>query len=156
MAVFNVELPSEIIKDFEKLHNNADEIFKAMTRAGAEEVASMLKATVPRQEFAKYCKLTRSYRTPSDGGWNTKVAFYGHLPLKDGRKLFSRRGGNGTIYTTDKGIPVEFLINMFEYGRSNAPFPKKPFVRKAFKQKEAIERVMLETQKQASGGLLDE
>ena len=34
-------------------------------------------------------------------------------------------------------------------------FPKKPFVRKAFKKKE-IEAAMLEAQSKASGGLLDE
>ena len=54
-----------------------------------------------------------------------------------------------------KGIPVDFLAMVYEYGRSGYPFPKKPFFRKAW-NKGKIEQAMLEAQKRASGGLLDE
>ena len=150
-----MELPTDIMKDFKKIHDNADEIFGAMTRAGAEVAMSNIKATVPVPAMAQHVKLTRTYKTPSDDGINTKVYFSGYLPFKGNRTTFARRNrGGGKMYVTDKGIPVDFLAQVFEYGRSGKPFPKKPFVRKAFK-KGQLEKAMLDAQKKASGGLLE-
>ena len=156
MAKFQMELPTEIIKDFEKIYNNSDEIFGAMTRAGAEVAKNNVVANVPVSGLADKVKLSVTYKTPSDDGINTKVYFSGYLPFKGNRKTFSRRGrGGGQVYTTDRGIPAAFIANVFEYGRSDRPFPKKPFFRKSFR-KAQIEKAMLKAQKEASGGWLDE
>lgn len=156
MARFNFQYPKEIMDDFKKIYDNADEIFGSMTRAGAEVALEIIKSTVPVQEMAEHVKLTRNYKTPSDDGMNTKVYFSGYLPFKGGRTKFSRRGREGgDVYVTTKGVPVDFLAKVFEYGRSTSPFPKKPFIRKAFK-KDKIEKAMLKAQKEASGGILDD
>lgn len=155
MASFGLELPDEIMKDFEKIEKNTEEIFGAMTRAGAKVVEGNIRSSVPLKEMAEHIHTTKTYKTPTDGGINTKVYLNGYLPFSGSRKTFSRRGkAGGTVYVTSKGIPVDFLANIYEYGRSNAPFPKKPFLRKAFKS-EQIERAMLEEQRKASGGLLE-
>lgn len=140
MAKFSLELPTEIIKDFEKIHDNAEEIFSAMTRAGAEVVMSNIQANIPASfrgsEIMNCLRLTRSYKTPTDGGINTKVGFYGYFKNKDG-----------------KTVPAPLVANVFEHGRSN--FKKQPFLRKSFR-KDQIEKAMLRAQNEKSGGLLDE
>lgn len=152
---FKVELPTEIMKDIQKIYDNTDEILGEMTRAGAAVVEANMRSDAP-QVLKDYVKVTRTYRTPSDGGINTKVIVKGYIPFSDpNRKGFTRNGGGGDSYTTDKGVPAEFLANLYEHGRSTAPWPKKPFVRKSFKKKE-IEEAMLEAQVKASGGLLED
>ena len=142
MAQFQLQLPTDIISDIQRIYENSDEIFGAMTKAGAEVVMSNVKANVPSSfhgsNIMKCLKMTRVYKTPSDKGINTKVGFYGYFKNEQG-----------------KIVPAELVCNVYEYGRSNAPFPKHPFMRKSFKKAE-IERAMLEAQKSASGGLLDE
>lgn len=156
MAKFIFQYPDEIIKDLRYIYDNAEEIFGGMTRAGAETARSAMIEGCPNDALKNYCKLTRTYKTPSDGGINTKAMFTGYLPFKDpNRKYFSRKGGNGMTYYTSKGVPADFLANLYEYGRSNAPWPKHPFVRKAFNKKK-IEKAMLAEQKRLSRGLLDE
>lgn len=157
MAKFQSELPTEIIKDFEKIYGDADEILGAMTKAGAEAVADKVRATCPT-ELKPYVKISRTYKTPSDNGINTKVYISGYLPFSNpNREYFLRRAkAGGTVYSTTKGVPTDFLANLYEYGRSSAPWKKKPFLRKAFNYREFIEQKMLEAQKQKSGGLLDD
>ena len=156
MAKYKMELPTDIMKDFQKIYNNSEQIFGEMTKAGAETVLQTVKATAPNSDIASHAKLTRTYKTPSDDGINTKVYFSGYIPFKGRRRSFARRGRKGgRVYTTTKGIPVDFLAMVYEYGRSGYPFPKKPFFRKAW-NKGKIEQAMLEAQKRASGGLLDE
>lgn len=156
MAKLQTILPNDVIKDFQKIYKNTDKIFGEMTRAGAEVPLNNAKASVPLPEMASHIKLSKTYKTPSDGGINTKVYFSGYLPFKGNRKTFSTRNKNGDkVYTTTKGVPVDFLAKVYEYGRSNRPFPKKPFFRKSFRKKQ-IEEAMLKAQKRASGGLLDE
>ena len=142
MASFKLELPAEIIRDFEKINNNAEAIFGAMTRAGAEVVMQNIIANVPASfrgsEIMDCLKMTRTYKTPSDDGINTKVMFSGYFKNRSGRI-----------------VPAPLVANVFEYGRSNSPFPKQPFLRKSFR-KAQIEAAMLKAQKEASGGLLDE
>jgi len=139
---FNLELPTEIMRDMQKLYDNCDEIFGEMTKAGAEVVNHNIIANVPQSikdsEMMNCLKVTKVYKTPSDDGINTKVGFYGYFKNKDG-----------------KIVPAPLVANVFEYGRSSAPFPKHPFLRKSFKKKE-IEEAMIKAQKKASGGLLDE
>ena len=142
MAKFNLEIPSDIIKDIQKVEKNADKIFGEMTQAGAKVVETRIRENIPQSvknsEMMKCLKTTETYKTPSDDGINTKVAFYGYFKDKDGRIK-----------------PAPLVANVFEYGRSNSDFPKQPFMRKSFKKKE-IEEAMLRVQKEASGGLLDE
>ena len=142
MARFEMQLPTEIMKDFQKINDNADEIFGEMTKAGADVVNKNIIANVPPSirdsNMMKCLKVTKTYKTPSDDGINTKVGFYGYFQNKDG-----------------KIVPAPLVANVFEYGRSNLPFPKQPFMRKSFKKKE-IEDAMLKAQRKASGGLLDE
>lgn len=156
MAKYNAILPDKELKEMQKIYNNTDEILGGMTKAGAEVVMSNVKSSVPIPEMASHVKLTKTYKTPSDGGINTKVIISGYLPFSNpNRKYFSRSGANGKTYVTTKGVPVDFLANVFEYGRSGKPFPKKPFFRKSFRKAE-IEKAMLKAQKELSGGLLDE
>lgn len=154
MARFELELPTEIMNDIKRINDNADNIFGGMTKAGAEVVLNNVKSNAP-SKIQHYAKLSKIYKTPSDGGINTKVYFSGYMPFSDGRNAFKRRGrGGGKVYTTTKGIPADFIAIMYEYGRSNAPFPKKPFFRKSFK-KAQIDKAMLDAQKRLSGGLLE-
>ena len=142
MAKFELQLPSEIMQDFQKIHDNADKIFGEMTKAGAEVVEKNIIANVPqsirKSKMMNCLRVTKTYKTPSDDGINTKVGFFGYFQNEDG-----------------KTVPAPLVANVFEYGRSNSPFPKQPFMRKSFKKSE-IEQAMLKAQRDASGGLLDE
>ena len=154
MAKFKMELPTDIMKDIKYIENNSDKIFGEMTKAGAQTVLSNVKANAPLSELSSHAKLTKIYKTPTDDGINTKVIMTGYIPFSTpNRKYFTRRGGNGRFYSTDKGVPVDFLVKLYEYGRSTRSFPKKPFFRKSF-NKAQIERAMLNAQKQYSKGLL--
>lgn len=139
MARFTMELPEDIIKDFQRINNNADSIFGQMTKAGAEVVYNNVKANVPasfvNSEIMNCLKITRIYKTPSDDGINTKVGFYGYFDNKNGVKT-----------------PAPLVANVFEYGTTKVV--KKPFFRRSFK-KSQIEKAMLDAQKRASGGLLE-
>ena len=138
MAHFNLELPTDIIKDFEKIYNNSDEIFGKMTRAGAEVVLENIKSNVPKSfvdsKIMNCLKITKTYKTPTDDGINTKVGFFGYFENKDGKKT-----------------PAPLVANVFEYGSTTVT--KKPFLRKSF-NKSQIEKAMLDEQKKLSGGLL--
>ena len=156
MAKFNLELPSEIMKDVDKIYKNSDAIFGGMTKAGAEVALNNAKANCPNKKLHSHIKLSKIYKTPSDDGINTKVVITGWIPFSNpNRKFFTRSGAGGDKYSSTEGVPADFLAKLYEYGRSNAPFPKKPFFRKAFKKKQ-IESAMLTAQKKLSGGILDE
>ena len=139
MASFSLELPKDIMDDFQKLYNSTDKIFGAMTQAGAEVALENVKANVPasfRSSKIMNCLMvTKTYKTPSDDGINNKVGFYGYFENEDG-----------------KITPAPLVANVFEYGSTK--FQKQPFFRKSFR-KEQIEKAMLKAQKDASGGLLE-
>lgn len=128
MARFNIELPNDIIKQFDSLDKNTTKMLEEMTEAGAKVVHENIKASVPQSWYAsnimKCLKMTRPYKTPSDDGVNVKVAFYGYFINENGRKT-----------------PAPLVANVTEYGRSNSPYPKKPFMRRAF-NKGKIEKAM--------------
>ena len=140
MAKFNMVLPDNVLKDFKKIYDNSEKIFGEMTKAGAKVVKSNIEANVPNSfkdsKIMNNLKITDTYKTPSDDGINTKVAFYGYFINKEGVRT-----------------PAPLVANVFEYGSSK--FIKQPFLRKSFR-KDQIERAMLEAQKKLSGGLLDE
>ena len=142
MAKFELELPEEIMDDFNNIYDNCEDIFGKMTKAGAEVAMRNVRANVPpsfhKSNIMHCLYMTRTYKTPSDDGINTKVGFYGYFTNKDGKK-----------------VAAPLVANVFEYGRSDLPFPKYPFLRKSFRKGE-IEKAMLEAQKSASGGLLED
>ena len=158
MAKFKMTYPDEIIKEMNWVQKNADYIFGGMTRAGAEVAQSAMISTCPNEDVKRHIKLSKTYKTPSDGGINTKVYFSGYIPFhhppsSKNRQFFTRRG-NGGMYSTSKGVPADFLAILYEYGRSNLPWPRHPFVRKSF-NKSRLEKAMLNAQKELSHGLLD-
>lgn len=140
MAQLNMVLPDEVIKEFKKVYDNTDKIFGEMTEAGAKVAYSNIKANVPssfkNSKIMNCLKITRTYKTPSDGGINTKVGFYGYFENHLGKR-----------------VPAPLVANVFEYGSSKVI--KQPFLRQSFR-KNQIEQAMLQAQKKASGGLLDE
>ena len=128
MAKFELELSNDIMKQFSDLDKNLDKMLGEMTEAGAKVVLENIKTNVPHSWFSsnimKCLKVTKTYKTPSDDGVNTKVAFYGYFINRNGEK-----------------IPAPLVANVTEYGRSNSSYPKKPFMRKSFKKAE-IEKAM--------------
>lgn len=139
MAKFTMELPKEIMKDIEFINNNSDKIFGEMTKAGAETVVKNVRTNIPKgfadSDIMNCLKITKIYKTPSDDGINTKVAFYGYFINSNGVRT-----------------PAPLVANVYEYGSSK--FTKKPFFRRSFK-KAQIEQAMLKAQKEYSRGLLE-
>ncbi len=163
MAMFQAQLPNDIMKDFKKIYDNSEKIFGEMTKAGAEVALNNVKSSAPIPELKDHVKLTKTYKTPTDDGINTKVYFSGYIPFSGNRTEFTRKGGSGKTYTTSKGIPAAFLAQVTEYGTSaryteigafRGKIVKRPFFRRSFK-KSQIEKAMLAAQKRASGGLLE-
>lgn len=134
MAKFEEQLPTELLGQFEFLDKNTDTMLKQMTREGAKKVLANVRANVPpsflKSDIMKCLKMTRSYNTPSDDGVATKVAFYGYFMNKNGKKSHK--------------TPAPLVCNLFEYGRSNSPYPRHPFMRRSFVSSEiesAMEKV---------------
>lgn len=124
MAKFQSELPNELMKVFEDLETNCDEMFGEMCKAGAEVVynnvlSNMGKAFKSTKSLMKGLKITKVYKTPSDDGINVHVGFYGY---------------------NDDGVPIPLIALAREYGTSKGE-EKKPFFRKSFKKKQ-IEQEM--------------
>lgn len=132
MARFDAEMPTELLKLFDELGADAQKMLGEMTQAGAEVVLANVRANVPASfrgsDIMNCLKITRVYRTPSDDGVNTKVAFYGRFTNKAGEV-----------------VPAELVCNVMEYGRSTSKFKKHPFMRKSFRKKE-IEAAMQKVQ----------
>ncbi len=135
-----IELPTDVMAEIEKIEGNADDILGGMTQAGAREVESRIRSSVPasfRGSAIMNClRVTKVYKTPTDDGINTKVAFYGYFRNHLG-----------------KMTPAPLVANVFEFGSSKVR--KQPFLRKSF-SKSAVQKVMLAEQKRLSGGLLDD
>lgn len=140
MAQFQMELPDEILKQFDLISTNSEKIIGEMCKAGAKVVDSSIKSNVPASfhgsNIMKCLKKTKVYKTPSDDGINVKVGFWGYFVNKKGEQ-----------------VPAPLVCNQFEYGNSRG-FPKRPFLRKSFDEG-AITAAMLAAQKKASGGLLE-
>ncbi len=121
MAKFNEELPNELIQLFQNLDQDSEKMIGEMTRAGAEKVYQNVLKNVPKSfkesNIMKCLKITKVYKSPSDGGINTKIGFYGYFKNK-----------------RDVETPAPLVANIFEYGSSKQS--KKPFFRKSFKKQE--------------------
>ena len=131
MAKFDVNLPTDLIKEFETLTKKEREMLEEMTQAGAETVYNAIVSNVPKtwhtSAIMKCLKITKTYDTPSDGGINTKVAFYGYFINKNGVKT-----------------PAPLVANVTEYGATHTA--KKPFMRKSFSASQ-ITKAMLKAQR---------
>lgn len=135
MAKMEVELPTELMKVFEELGEDTQKMLEEMTQEGAKTVLANVRANVPASfhgsGIMQCLKITRPYYTPSDGGRNTKVAFYGYFMNRNGKKSYK--------------VPAPLVCNLFEYGRSKSQYPRHPFMRKSFK-KGQIEAAMMKVQ----------
>ena len=127
MARFDSELPNDLIKQFEALDVDTERMLGSMTKVGAELVYKNVMSNMPESfkgsNIMKCLKKTRVYKTPSDDGINTKVAFYGYFKNKRGVER-----------------PAPQIAAIFEKGTSTVA--KQPFMRKSFKKTE-IEKAML-------------
>lgn len=125
MAKFKAELPNDLIKQLGRLEKDTEKMLAEMTEAGAEVVLGNIKANVPSSwhssNIMKCLKVTKSYKTPSDDGINTKVAFYGYFVNRNGER-----------------VPAPLVANVTEYGRRNGKYQKRPFLRKSFKRSQIV------------------
>ena len=132
MASFESILPSDLIKQFETLEVNTEKMLGEMVQAGAEVAEQNIKAKMPRAFYQALGSdniiISRVYKTPSDDGINCQAMIVGYFTNRNGER-----------------IPAPLVANVFEYGRSNAPFPKQPFFRQSF-NKGQIEKAMLRVQ----------
>ena len=132
MAKFTGELPTELIKQFETLELNTEKMLGEMVETGAEIAKQNIEAKMPRALRESLGSdniiVSRVYKTPSDDGINCQAMIVGYFTNKNGEK-----------------IPAPLVANVFEYGRSNSPFPKQPFFRQSF-NKSQIEKAMLRVQ----------
>lgn len=146
MARFKMELPTELINQFKALESSSEKMIEEMTEAGARVVYDNVIENIQgsfedANKLTPYLKITRTYKTPSDDGINTKVGFYGYY--KD--KIFTiTNKKNGNIYSY-VGVPVPLIVRAREFGSSSGE-AKKPFFRKSF-NKSQIESAMLQVQK---------
>lgn len=132
MARFTGGLPTELIKNFEKLGLNTEKMLGDMVQAGAEVARQNIKAKMPsalRNALNdRNIIVTKVYKTPSDDGINCQAMISGY---------FKNRNGVET--------PAPLVANMFEYGSSKRNFPKQPFFRASFNKRQ-IESAMLKVQ----------
>ncbi|MBR6624558.1 MAG: HK97 gp10 family phage protein [Ruminococcus sp.] len=133
MAKAKFEIPKELLNQVKKLEHDTPEMMKAMVEAGAETVLERMKSNAPAgmksSPIMNCLSSTRPYEAPSDDSINVKVGFAGYFTNEDGVRT-----------------PAPLVANIFEYGRSNSPFPKQPFMRKSF-NKGAITKAMEAVQK---------
>lgn len=109
-----MELPDDLIKTFSSIEKNTDKMLGEMTKAGAEVVVNNVKANLPeglKDLPSSNISLTKTYKTPSDDGINTKVVISGYFTNKNGKRT-----------------PAPLVANMFEYGSSKREYPKQPFL----------------------------
>lgn len=135
MAKFKAELPNDLIKSFEKLGRDSQEMMGNMTKAGAQVVyrniqSNMRKVFKTTGALEKGLKITRVYHT-SRNEIATKVGFYGYDKSKITKKY-------------PNGVPIPLIALAREYGTSSGE-AKRPFFRQSFKKKE-IEAAMIKEQ----------
>lgn len=139
MAKFDISLPNELIKEFERLSVNTEKMLSDMVEEGARVSKNIVMAKMPsglRESIDENnVILTKVYKTPSDDGINCQVMIVGY---------FKNRYG--------ETVPAPLVANMFEYGSTKRKYPKQPFFRQSFNKSE-IESAMLKIQeKYIKGG----
>lgn len=128
MAKLEVRMPTKFINDLEKTLKGFDEICSEMVQAGGRVVYNNVMKNMPpvlkKSNFSRCVRLTKTYKTPSDGAINSKVM------IIDG--YFINHLGKRT--------PAPLIANVFEHGRSvesrGGYIPKQPFFRRSFVKKD--------------------
>ena len=125
-------MPDDLIKMFSELEKNTEQMLSDMVKAGAQVVEANVNAKMP-SDLKKVLngnniKVSKVYKTPSDDGINAQVMITGYF-----------------VNRYNQVTPAPLVANIFEYGRSGAPYPKKPFFRACFNEKQ-IETAMLQAQ----------
>ena len=163
MARFNSELPYDLIKQFADLETSSEKMIEEMVAEGAKVVEKNIRHNIIGKfknpsEILEYLRITKVYKTPSDGGINRKIAFYGYKSTKNGKSFKitkqlkgqknKKKYGVAIPYKETyeyEGVPVPLIVAAREYGTSSGE-KKKPFIRKSFKKSE-IEAEMKKVQK---------
>lgn len=118
MAKFDAVIPYVIMEDFQNLYRESPEMYEEVLKAGGNVAYETVKANVPssfkKSNIMRKLKMTKVYRTPSDGAINIKIGFYGYF-----------------INHNKKVTPAPLVANVFEYGSSK--FPKHPFFRRSMR-----------------------
>ena len=128
MAGFKAELPNDLIKTFEELDTDLDDMFSEMVDAGVEVVYSNIQ-----KNMGKSFKSTKSLRK------GLTISKSKKLRKNDGYGAWAGFDG----YTED-GTPIPLIAMAREYGTSRGE-AKKPFLRKSVNKSE-IESAMLSVQ----------
>lgn len=127
MAKFDSTIPYVIMKDFETLYRDSPEMYAEVLKAGGDVAYETVKANAPasfkKSNIMKKLKMTKVYRTPSDGAINVKIGFYGYF-----------------INHNNRVTPAPLVANVFEYGSSK--FPKHPFFRRSMRNRQIIIAMM--------------
>ena len=136
MAIFEEELPNDLIKELESIEINTPKMMEEMTKEAARVVYNNVQSNMKRvfkttKALEKGLKITKVYHT-SNGEIATKIAFYGYDKDKRSKQY-------------PEGTPIPLIALAREYGTSSGE-KKKPFFRTAFKSKE-IEDAMLKVQR---------
>ena len=124
-------LPTDLIKMFETLEVNTDQMLSDMVKEGAQVVKANVEAKMPKnlsKVIANNVKVSKVYKTPTDDGINQQVVISGYF-----------------VNRHKQVTPAPLVANIFEYGRSGASYPKKPFFRSSFNEQQ-IESAMLKAQ----------
>lgn len=136
MAKFSAELPNDLIKAFEDLETNCEDMMAEMTQAGARRVydiatSNMRKVFKSVSSIEPGLKVTKYWKN-ANGVYVTKVGFFGYVP------------GSPRTKRHPYGTPIPLIAMAREYGTSRGE-ARRPFFRKAFKKNE-IEKAMLKVQ----------
>lgn len=127
MGKFETALPYVITKEFEELYRFSPEMYGEVVKAGGEVAYETVKANAPasfkKSNIMKKLKMTKVYKTPSDGAINVKIGFYGYF-----------------INHNKKVTPAPLVANVFEYG--SFKFPKRPFFRRSMRNRQIIVAMM--------------
>lgn len=128
MGRLEVRMPTKFINDLEKTLKGFDEICSEMVQAGGRVVYNNVMKNMPdvlkKSNFSHCIRLTKTYKTPTDGAVNSKVMvidgyFINHLGKKTAAPM---------------------IANVFEHGRSvdarGGYMHKQPFFRKSFVKKD--------------------
>ena len=146
-----MELPTDLIKQFESLEQATEKTFSKMTKAGAEVVYKNIKSNIgtvfsssAKSKMEAGLKITRTYKSPKKGSIGNFVGFYGYIPFSNpNRKYFARRNKIGKVYKTSEGVPRDFLAQLYEYGSDAKGISATRFIKKSSKKKE-VEQAMQE------------
>lgn len=120
IAKYVKTVPDDVLRDLQELDETSESIFKAMVSAGAADALQRVYARLPKgiynSRMRKNLMITKAYWTPSDEGYNCRVAFYGYFRNRDKR-----------LY------PAPLVANMFEYGsKRGRKYPRQSFMVQAF------------------------